>query len=290
MTVYRCCVATLAAAEGEGARATIAVAARDGVLEFEVSLSGGAHRRSARSTLWPGACDDPRRHARGDSGSRRGASAPSLMSRRLGQVEDDGLHALVDRGLPAEPQLEEDRVNHLLDRALGQEERRGDRGVVLAGGHLAQHVQLARRQIVERRLLGARVLRDERLDDLRIHHRAAVGDCSDRRDELLEIRHPLLQEVRTACGPALEQRQRVARLGVLAEHDDADLRLRLAQAARPPGCLRRLPVGGIRMSVTTTSGSSASTAASSESRSPHAATTSTSGLVSSRRRVPSRTR
>ena len=40
MTVYRSCVATLAAAEGEGGHATVAVAARDGVLEFEVSLSG----------------------------------------------------------------------------------------------------------------------------------------------------------------------------------------------------------------------------------------------------------
>ena len=34
------CLATLAAAEGEGGHATVAVAARDGDLEFEVSLSG----------------------------------------------------------------------------------------------------------------------------------------------------------------------------------------------------------------------------------------------------------
>ena len=39
MTAYRSCVATLAAADGEG-DATVAVAARNGVLEFEVSLSG----------------------------------------------------------------------------------------------------------------------------------------------------------------------------------------------------------------------------------------------------------
>ncbi len=39
VTVYRACVATLAAAHGEG-DATVAVAARDGVLEFEVSLAG----------------------------------------------------------------------------------------------------------------------------------------------------------------------------------------------------------------------------------------------------------
>jgi signal transduction histidine kinase len=41
LTVYRCCVATLAAATGESARATISVRARDRSLEFEVTLAGG---------------------------------------------------------------------------------------------------------------------------------------------------------------------------------------------------------------------------------------------------------
>ena len=40
VTVYRCCMATLAAAEGESSRATVAVRTRDGVLEFEVALAG----------------------------------------------------------------------------------------------------------------------------------------------------------------------------------------------------------------------------------------------------------
>ena len=48
--------------------------------------------------------------------------------------------------------------------------------------------------------------------------------------------------------------------------------------------------GGMRMSVSTTSGFSASTAPSSPSRSPQVATTSSSGSVSSSRRIPSRTR
>ena len=41
LTVYRCCVATLAAAAGESVRATIAVQARDRSLEFEITLVGG---------------------------------------------------------------------------------------------------------------------------------------------------------------------------------------------------------------------------------------------------------
>ncbi len=41
-TIYRCCVATLAAAQGEKARATIAVQTHDGVVEFEISLTGAS--------------------------------------------------------------------------------------------------------------------------------------------------------------------------------------------------------------------------------------------------------
>ena len=40
VTVYRCCVTTLEAAEGEHPSATVAVRTRDGVLEFEVALAG----------------------------------------------------------------------------------------------------------------------------------------------------------------------------------------------------------------------------------------------------------
>jgi signal transduction histidine kinase len=40
VTVYRCCVATLAAAEGDDPRATVAVRTGNGVLEFEIALDG----------------------------------------------------------------------------------------------------------------------------------------------------------------------------------------------------------------------------------------------------------
>ena len=71
-------------------------------------------------------------------------------------------------------------------------------------------------------------------------------------------------------GSTLEQREGVRRIRVLAEDDDADVRVRRAEAL---GCADALvgAAGGIRMSVTTTSGRSSSTAASSDSRSPHVA-------------------
>ena len=76
--------------------------------------------------------------------------------------------------------------------------------------------------------------RNERLDDLRVDHRAALRDRADRGDELTEILHALLEQVRAAGAAALEERQRVARRGVLAEHHDADLRMRLAQPLGGP--------------------------------------------------------
>jgi signal transduction histidine kinase len=51
LTVYRCCGATLAAAEGELARATIAVAVRDGAVEFEIVLAGGSVDAAALEPL-----------------------------------------------------------------------------------------------------------------------------------------------------------------------------------------------------------------------------------------------
>ena len=112
---------------------------------------------------------------------------------------------------------------------LRQEEGLGDRRVVLPLGHLAQHVALTRRQLVQRRLLAASVLRDQRLDDLRIDHRAAFCHSADRGDELTDVLHALLQEVGASRAPVLQERERVGRVRVLAEHDDADLRVRLVQ-------------------------------------------------------------
>src|SRR6266542_2276067 len=97
----------------------------------------------------------------------------------LREVEDHRLDALVDRRLPRQPELEEDRVDHLLDRSLGQEESVGDRRVVLPLGHLAENVALARRQLVERRIFAAGVLRYQNLDELRVDQGAALRDGAD---------------------------------------------------------------------------------------------------------------
>jgi hypothetical protein len=118
-------------------------------------------------------------------------------------------------------------------------------------------------------------------------HRAGVGDSLQRGHQLLAVVQAFLQEVRATVGAALEQCEAVARLDILAEHDDADV-----------GCVsrRRLaivipsssPEGGMRMSTTTTWGRCSCTAAMSSSPSEQTATTSTLGSRSSSCPIASR--
>ncbi len=60
-----------------------------------------------------------------------------------------------------------------------------------------------------------------------------------RAGQLADVADPLLEQVRPAAGAALEQLQRVRRLGVLAEQHHADVRALLAQLQRRSGCPRR---------------------------------------------------
>src|SRR5215218_9110362 len=62
----------------------------------------------------------------------RDVRRPARRSVRSRQEEQRGLHALADVVLRAEVELEEDRVDVLLDRSLGQEEGLRDGAVALA--------------------------------------------------------------------------------------------------------------------------------------------------------------
>ena len=123
----------------------------------------------------------------------------------------------------------------------------------------------------------ARPVRDQPFHDLRVDQRASLRDRADGSDQLVELVHALLQDVGAPGAAGVQQCKCVARVRVLAEDDHAEpgfvSRNRLA--AWIPSS--ELP-GGMRTSVTTTSGSSRSTASSSESRSPQTAATSNAGL------------
>src|SRR5215204_3027170 len=114
--------------------------------------------------------------------SSRSCWHPHRGARSAGEVEEHGLDALVDVALLRQVELAEDAVDVLLHGADRQHEGTRDRAVVLAGGHLAQDLELPRRQPGQRRLCATATY--EGVDDLRVDHGLARCDRMDRRDEL----------------------------------------------------------------------------------------------------------
>ena len=178
----------------------------------------------------------------GDSPALSGASEVPRRRQRiaaLGQEQQRRLDAARDVGRPGEVELHEDRVDVLLDRALGEHERLGDRLVALALRDLGQRLALARREHGERRVGAVRPALHEQLDDLRVDVRAALLHGAHGVDQLPAVVDTLLEQVGAPRGAGLEQLEHVGGLGVLAEHHDTGLRVRVAQARRRRGCPRR---------------------------------------------------
>ena len=113
----------------------------------------------------------------------------------------------------------------LLDGALGQEQRLRDRGVVLSLGHVAEDLALPVGQLRERGMRHALLRCDERLDDLRVEHAAALRHLGERAHELLDVGDALLQQVAEAGRAVLQQVVGVLLLRELREHDHADVRV-----------------------------------------------------------------
>ena len=65
---------------------------------------------------------------------------------------------------------------------------------------------------MEPRLLGTALRAHQRLHDLGVDHRAALGDVLDRGHQLAAVLHALLQHVRAGVPAALQQRQPVLRV------------------------------------------------------------------------------
>ncbi len=120
-----------------------------------------------------------------------------------------------------QPELLEDARDVLLDRADGEHELLGDAGVRAALGHQPEHLELARRQPLERAACASP--REELRDDLGIERRAAVRDAPDGVDEVGDVHHAVLQQVADAAVAVGEQLGRVGLLDVL--RDDEDRRL-----------------------------------------------------------------
>ena len=126
--------------------------------------------------------------------------------------------------------------------------------LLLPWRHLAEHLELAGGEPVE---LGARRpgRRHQGLDHPRVDDRPAGRHLADGGEQLVDVADPLLQQVGPPARALVEEREGVGRLGVLAEHDDADVG-RSSRSVAATWMPSSVPVGGMRMSVTTTSGAS----------------------------------
>ena len=168
---------------------------------------------------------------------RRGVRTPRRSGGLDRQVEQNGGDAAADHVLTRQSELEEDRADVLLHGALGQYKVSGDRGVALAGRHGGQHLALARGQRRQRRVALALLAVEQHPHHRRVDHRPAAGDHLDRGVQLAAVGHAVLQQVGAAFSAVGEQLDAVARLGVVAEDDDADPRIRLAQRPRNANAL-----------------------------------------------------
>ena len=232
-----------------------------------------AHRHGPSVTRPAGVA--ARRHACGKAGCRHSVGGQPVC---LGQEEQRRLDALADVLAVGEAELEEDRVDVLLDRPLGQDQRVGDRRVALALGDLGEDLALASGERGQGRALESAAWR-------RRAARRSSSPAPTRRPRPPRSPPPAGRDRGRA--PSADRRGPRTRTPAAP----ARRRARRSCSGRPPrspgGVSRNSPatrmpssvlVGGIRMSVTTTSGRSVSTAASSEGRSPHEATTRIVGL------------
>ena len=118
----------------------------------------------------------------------------------------------------------------LLDGALGDDERLGDRVVGAALGHQPEHLALARGQRLQRVLAAAAA--EQQRHDLGVERRAAVGDAAHRVGEGVHVGDAVLEQVARALGGLRQQVERVGLLDVLGEHEHADAGLLGADPVR----------------------------------------------------------
>src|SRR5699024_5770335 len=182
---------------------------------------------------------------------RRPSRAVSLMrtvAGILGSEEcEDGEDSAVVRGVGGEAELREQRADVLLNGSGAEVEDSGDRGVGLALGHELEDFELTWAQGRQPVVLPGP---DEDLGhDLGVEHGAAACDLVDGVEEVLDIGDSVLEQVAESAGVLGDEFGGVLLFHVLAEHDDLDVGVLLADE---DGCVDALvgpPAGLVRFSV-----------------------------------------
>jgi hypothetical protein len=63
---------------------------------------------------------------------------------------------------------------------------------------------------------------EQALNDLRIEHGSAACNLVQRPRQLVQVAHPLLEQIPQSCNTVAQQLERVILLGVLREHHNTD--------------------------------------------------------------------
>ena len=231
---YWACAEALSAASA-GSEATVRAHDADGSLTFDISVAphlteGGLDRLRDRIEALDGHVS-VHHHQDGGSACSWLVAALALIRIALGEVQDDRHDALVDRRLPCQVELHEHRVDDLLDGPLGHDEVGGDGCVVLALGHLPEHIELSSGQLSDRRRRRPRPFSHQPFHDLGVDERATICDDADGVDQLIEVMDAFLQHVGSSGAAGIQERQCIARVGVVTEHDHAHARVRVPKSS-----------------------------------------------------------
>ena len=122
----------------------------------------------------------------------------------------------------------------LLDGREADDETVGDGRVGAALRHEAEHVPLARGEGLEARPAGPG---EDLGDDLGVDHGAAAGDAAEGVEELVHVRHAVLQHVAEAAHVAGEELAGVPLLDVLRQDQHGQPRVQAAQVHGGPQAL-----------------------------------------------------
>src|SRR5882724_1120920 len=126
----------------------------------------------------------------------------------------------------SEPELGKDVVHVGFDRLGAEHELVADAPIRPPFSHQGQHLPFARRQLLQRILHAATA--EELRDDLRVDRCPPATDTPDGLEEIVDLDHPVLQQVAKSFRALAEELHGVLRLDHLRENQQADLRVPLS--------------------------------------------------------------
>src|SRR5205823_5724301 len=143
---------------------------------------------------------------------------------------EHGQHTSMVVRSAGEMELAEDSVYMGLDRLRAEHELLADAPIRTTFRHQGEDFTLSGRQVPERILTAP--ASEELRDHLGVDRGPAATDSAHGFEELLDLHHPVLEQIAKALRGLAEELQRMPRLDHLREYEQADLRIPLPDLLR----------------------------------------------------------